>query len=715
IVGSVSVITEQVSNKLEEHISDVASGCEFNSLVMDRTQEGSSKPFKNEHSMYGPLTKLIAYIADQVDEAAKMNGAVNVRRLIKIYEKTDHKPVGSDDNKRPDIALTFVEQQNSANNNANTDTAYKNKDYIHPEYSDMLCFIEAKTEKTKQNDAYAQAYMYTRNIYACQHNRQFVWALTICDSVLRICLFTNDKMFVSDELDISSKSGRRGFVEFVARVSFCDIYYLGYDPTIRYNPKIGKWQIDVFSNDKTEPKTLILESVLHNATRTTGRHTRCFVGLDEESKEQLLVKDAWAEQTRRPEFIEANSDYSAVEVPMAFERDEIKLLEKVDEKLGKDNTFERRYPVIKYGGVVRQNLANNLRGAMETTYTALLNIGPVVQSNVVPYRIHKRMAVTPIAESLRNLCSIDEYIVVMAEAMLTLCYIEKECGILHRDISSNNIMFTRDEDGTVRGFLNDFDCAIEVTAERKPRTNMTGTLPFMSICNLESKNVDQTILDDLESCIYHMCWFGVEGVCSLHEDYPTDNDMAHLSRWRIGTVEHIAEAKRNNMHTDDNFKFGVTNRFIGAKQCKNHGDEHGNCLYKNLGYDRLASLVCQLRKALFENDKLSRKCWGAMDPNSLSAQPSTRVAPMHVDDEFGDIFDESSDVSSSSKPTDTPNVESGAAADKGYEDPSCGPDRFANRALGKCKKIIVKDIVRIIRNERNIALENIKKQTQHKK
>ncbi|KAJ2232025.1 hypothetical protein IWW45_005271, partial [Coemansia sp. RSA 485] len=143
IVGSVSVITEQAANKLEEHISDVASVCEFSSLVSNRTQEGSSKPFKNEHSMYGPLTKLIAYIADQVDEAARMNGAVNVRRLIKIYEKTDHKPVGSDDNKRPDIALTFVEQQNSANNgndgnDANTDTAYKNKDYIHPEYSDML-------------------------------------------------------------------------------------------------------------------------------------------------------------------------------------------------------------------------------------------------------------------------------------------------------------------------------------------------------------------------------------------------------------------------------------------------------------------------------------------------------------------------------------------------------------------------------------------------
>ncbi|KAJ1843098.1 hypothetical protein LPJ57_009844, partial [Coemansia sp. RSA 486] len=478
---------------------------------------------------------------------------------------------------------------------------------------------------------------------------------------------------------------------------------------------IGKWQIDVFSNDKTEPKTLTLESVLHNATRTTGRHTRCFVVLDPESKEQLLVKDAWAEETRRPEFIEANSDCSAAKVTMAFERDEIKLLQKVDEKLGKTNRFQRRYPVIKYGGVVRQKLANNLRGAMETTYTALLNIGPVVQSDEVPYRIHKRMAVTPIAESLRNLRSMDEYIVVMAEAMLTLCYIEKECGILHRDISSNNIMFTRDEDGTVRGFLNDFDCAIEVTAERKPRTNMTGTLPFMSICNLESKNVDQTILDDIESCIYHMCWFGVEGVCSLHEDYPTDNDMAHLGRWRIGTVKQIAKTKRNNMHTDDIFRAEVTSCFIGAAQCEDHGDEHGNCLYKNLGYDRLASLVCQLRKALFENDKLSRKCWGSTKQKKISAQPSTRVARMHVNDEFGHAFSKICKVHRSSKPTDTPNVGSGAAADKGYEDPSCGPDPFANRALGDCKEIIVGEIMEIMLNERNIALENIEKQTQHKK
>ncbi|KAJ1815638.1 hypothetical protein LPJ56_004510, partial [Coemansia sp. RSA 2599] len=137
--------------------------------------------------------------------------------------------------------------------------------------------------------------------------------------------------------------------------------------------------------------------------------------------------------------------------------------------------------------------------------------------------IHKRLASAPIAESLRNLGSVDEYIVVMADVMITLLTISDNCGILHRDISSNNIMFTRDDNGMVRGFLNDFDCAIKPSADRKVRTTMTGTLPFMSISNLEAQDVPQTILNDLESCIYHMCWFGVEGVCSSHERGPADD------------------------------------------------------------------------------------------------------------------------------------------------------------------------------------------------
>ncbi|KAJ1807998.1 hypothetical protein LPJ75_004675, partial [Coemansia sp. RSA 2598] len=538
------------------------SNDDFGGLVMARSHTDSARHFAKEHDMYGPIQKLITFIADQVVlEASSVKGCKSVRRLLRFNQKTDRKPVGSDDDKRPDVTLTFSLPPDSTLHDSDAKTIYSGDDDkkdAHPDYGDMLCVIEVKPDKSKQKDAFAQAYMYTRNIYACQHNRQFVWALTVCDSIWRICLFTHDNMFVSDELDTTHRDGRSALVDFVVRASFCDIYHLGYDPTIRYNPDIRKWQIDVFDNDMAEPKTLVIDSVLHNATRTTGRHTRCYIGIDPDSNERLLVKDAWAEETKRPEIIEAGSEGDTPPVDIQFERDEISLLKEVHNGLKDDQFFKGHYPELKYGGVVRQSLTSCQSSAMDTTYTAFAKIGEALHSDDIPYRIHKRLASAPIAESLRNLRSVDDYIVVMADVMITLLTISDNCGILHRDISSNNIMFTRDDNGTVRGFLNDFDCAIKPSTDRKVRTTMTGTLPFMSIGNLEAQDVPQTILNDLESCIYHMCWFGVEGVCSLHERGPVDDGLPHLDKWRKGTPREVANVKKLHMNVESQFQSNVT-------------------------------------------------------------------------------------------------------------------------------------------------------------
>ncbi|KAJ1642002.1 hypothetical protein LPJ64_006106, partial [Coemansia asiatica] len=693
---SVSIIREQVSKNLERHINSGAGVCKFDSLVMDRMHKGVSKPFAKESDMYAPIQTLVGFIAGQVVEASRTNGTACVCRQVEFYKKADHKPVGSDDDKRPDVALTIRKILETAHDGTGDKNGSNDKLYVHPTYGNMLCVIEAKTSLSDQWDAYAQAHMYTRNMYACQHNRQFVWALTVCGSVLRICLFTNDKMFVSDALDLSRKGGRSSLVEFIARASFCNEYHLGYDPTIRYNKDIDKWQVDIFSDGKAEPKTLILDSVLHIATRTTGRHTRCFICTDPDSNEQLLVKDAWAEETKRPELAEVDGDEDTAAVSIEFKRDEVSLLKEVHEVLGKEEMFKRCYPVLKYGGVVRQNLTNSQSSAIiDTTYSAFAKIGPVLQSDQVPYRVHKRMASTPIASSLRNLCSVDEYIVVMADAMITLWYIAKNCGILHRDISSNNIMFTRDEDGTVRGFLNDFDCAIKTSVDRIPRTTMTGTLPFMSICNLEDRQIDQTVLNDLESCIYHMCWFGIEGVCSSHERNAVNDYQTHLGGWRIGSPKKVAEEKISHMDSDRSFRNRVTSLFIGADKCETHEDEHVDCKYKLYGYDRLASLVCRLREALFENKKLSRKCWGTYNLLADSSPPSDRVFNMSDDDRFGNLFAKNLKKLDDSKNASTFDMESSPAADSN-EDPDFGPDPFANRALDKCREIIAQDIINIM-------------------
>ncbi|KAJ1720463.1 hypothetical protein LPJ53_004914, partial [Coemansia erecta] len=82
----------------------------------------------------------------------------------------------------------------------------------------------------------------------------------------------------------------------------------------------------------------------------------------------------------------------------------------------------------------------------------------------------------------------EELIIVLAEAMRCHSSLVNDCGILHRDISTNNILVVRDNgdsSATPHGLLIDFDFAIKVdNTERKARAERSGTLPFMSIANL---------------------------------------------------------------------------------------------------------------------------------------------------------------------------------------------------------------------------------------
>ena len=53
-------------------------------------------------------------------------------------------------------------------------------------------------------------------------------------------------------------------------------------------------------------------------------------------------------------------------------------------------------------------------------------------------------------------------------------------GLHHRDISSGNLMYTRDEQGRVVGVLNDFDLSVLASLASEFSTERTGTVPFMA-------------------------------------------------------------------------------------------------------------------------------------------------------------------------------------------------------------------------------------------
>ncbi|PIA12770.1 hypothetical protein COEREDRAFT_12218 [Coemansia reversa NRRL 1564] len=135
--------------------------------------------------------------------------------------------------------------------------------------------------------------------------------------------------------------------------------------------------------------------------------------------------------------------------------------------------------------------------------------------------------------------------------------IVNHCRILHRDISEGNILVCR-EDGNIHGMLIDFDHAIDIDDKGVARySEQTGTLPFMSVNNLEGNSNERTALDDWESMIYLLCWLGTFGWNSSNRLDLDDTENLAINQWDTGNTFAIARNKRVHMDTNRTFQMIV--------------------------------------------------------------------------------------------------------------------------------------------------------------
>ncbi|KAJ2393695.1 hypothetical protein GGI23_004992 [Coemansia sp. RSA 2559] len=198
---------------------------------------------------------------------------------------------------------------------------------------------------------------------------------------------------------------------------------------------------------------------------------------------------------------------------------------------------------------------------------------------------------SPIGEPLEAVRSVSELLVVLHDAMRCHKAINDDCNVLHRDVSDNNILVVRKgKDGNdVHGLLIDFDCAIKRSALRRfGRPERTGTLPFMSIGNLSNSSVPRTMLDDWESLLYLVCWYGTFGI----NNNCTDLECSHnINKWCAGNDNDIADQKQSDLTNIVNFGNRIVNGF--GKHDSNPGDSV-----------ILKKLAIHLHKFLFFNPKL---------------------------------------------------------------------------------------------------------------
>ncbi|KAJ2354870.1 hypothetical protein GGF43_003016, partial [Coemansia sp. RSA 2618] len=527
-----------------------------------------------EAEIYPCLLNLIDFVAECIVRP-KHSALTSQRpqRLIRPYELTDRKPDYSEGKLRVDIALKC----DVLNDDINGDDEYDNdsfqipKDYLNtgdpkrPTYPRMFAVVEAKPDTSAKNMAqgFAQLVEYSKGIYWTQHNRRFLWGIVSGGSKVKVCVLGPNFLLASPFMDVTTSEGRLELITQLVSWSNCELHKLGYDATIRFDRKHQCVTIDMdnVSGAKQAQTTYYLRKIVVFAERIFGRHTRCFVASrhppsltsSRNAAGDILIKDAWPE---------------ANELEAEDTRDEAKHLEAITKGLKGHGDVAGMFPEFVGGGRVKILSA---RGKIDDTTRKV--VGEDIWHQIkdgVALRVHKRIAMRGVGEPLKSVRSIPELIVVIRDVMRCHAAILTHCKILHRDISEGNILARRDDTG-VHGMLIDFDHAIEITGKGYAKhAERTGTLPYMSIGNLENNETERTALDDWESIIYMLCWIGTFGWNSNTRRAVSDK-VLDIDSWINGSIEMIAMAKRKSMESRNLFSPIVKNfngkiKHIGALQ-----------------------------------------------------------------------------------------------------------------------------------------------------
>ncbi|KAJ2769267.1 hypothetical protein IWQ57_003177, partial [Coemansia nantahalensis] len=439
---------------------------------------GTIKTFEGrESALYPRISALVLFIGlclrhggpppegqRQTRSATAGSVVSGVARLLLPYARPDFKPGGFDEAQRVDNALRPCA--------ASADAAVQPQH--DPMCHDFAAIVEVKPHADQINDALAQAVDYSRCVHLKQFNRRFVWALTVCSTQVRACVILHDCVLQSPPMDIATPKGRQQLVGWFVNMSMCDNAQLGFDPSIKVMRK-NLLHIDCPAEDgnsgrKPRTETYVVSKCLSAAETVSGRLTRCFLATREGDKgrggrkPEFVIKDAWAI---------ADSD----------DRSEVKLFAKVAKEFAK-NPPDFLYPQMVAGGNVCIKGAGCGAAAPDSTDAIFVLLGATRQDvhNVTAadgslrpatsrerkweeqqFRVHWRIVMTPVGSHISTVENEAELIIVLEEAMRCHDGLFTKCGILHRDVSMNNILVVRQEvDGetVVRGLLIDLDNAV---------------------------------------------------------------------------------------------------------------------------------------------------------------------------------------------------------------------------------------------------------------
>ncbi|KAI0196616.1 hypothetical protein EV127DRAFT_417080 [Xylaria flabelliformis] len=472
-----------------------------------------------------------------------------------------------------------------------------------PDWSQILVPGELKSNPKADTDksTWYDLGRYVREVLIAQDTRRFVLGFTLCGSYFRVWEFDRLGGISSDEFDIN-KNGEQ-FVYIILGFLWMSKEDLGFDPTV--TEKDGQRLITITRNG--QPEQFIIDKLMLRTSCIVGRATTCWKtrranGPQTDGPQpSFVIKDSWQDTARdeEGELLSIATKQGVDNIARYYHHETVVVRGQVDDVnnniRGKLNIQDAKswlkISVDKLTGESNTRKMNNSTATSKATgqKRSASEISAPMPPNKRPCsgshrtspsnREHRRIVLcdygTPIYKA-----SSPAALLKALEGCINGHKCLREAGILHRDISINNIMINEDKDSTSPfSFLIDLDLAIKENRKGSSGAKgRTGTRVFMAIGLLE--NEQHSYMHDLESFFWVLVW-----ICVYYGAGGESVEKSPLDSWNYKNDEDLIDAKTGMIHNTHRFEQRASKYFTPY-------------------YQPLIPCVEALRKEVFEHGSL---------------------------------------------------------------------------------------------------------------
>jgi hypothetical protein len=529
-------------------------------VIFGKCMEGS-RPLFGEGGWSGwpknaNQDEVLSWFADLCEKLATFaDGCKPASTLRRRPVAQPNKPVqGSTGERKLDVG--FMDDQNAGKDSR-----------CH--WSQILVPGELKSNPSadKSSKAWLDLGTYAREVLAAQDTRRFVLGFTICGSLMRIWEFDRLGAIASEQFDINEDGLQ--FISTILGFLWMNEEELGFDPTIM--TANGERFIEIKRGGSTE--RLIIDELMQRARCVAGRATTCWKAHREGNPQTtLVIKDSWQylERDDEGELLHEVTRRGVINVARYYHHETVQIHGTEDDiranvRGGLDITKATNYrpersipPSTKISAASRNRRSSSATGKKRSSSQTGAILPPSKRSHsasptkagsssAMSNRVHRRIVLQDHGKPIYKASSRSALLTALEGCIEGHERLHK-IGILHRDISINNLMINEDKDNpSWPSFLIDLDLAIKENRDSSSGAQgKTGTRAFMAIGALLGEQ--HSFMHDLESFFWVLFWICIHYDAQGKAIGPTDFDD-----WNYENDDKLVAAKKGEIADEEDF------------------------------------------------------------------------------------------------------------------------------------------------------------------